>query len=172
MRTAMLVAVLTFAPRGLAAQRRPPDTLDVRSPAFSAGGPIPAEYTCDGTGVAPPLSWSTVPDGTQSITILVDDSDAPSDAFTLMLVNLIPPTTDHLDQGAALPEGAIAAVNDRGKLGYTPPCPPNGRHHYHFRVYALDLPFWARNRNDFINHAAGHILATGELVGTYQHEEG
>jgi Raf kinase inhibitor-like YbhB/YbcL family protein len=58
--------------------------------------------------------------------------------------------------------------------GYDGPCPPwNDKrvHHYHFKVYALDVPSLVLTGNFGPKEAeaaiAKHILAKGELVGTY-----
>jgi hypothetical protein len=45
------------------------------SPVFSPGGAIPSEHTCDGADTSPPLNWSGVPEGTQSLGLIVDDPD-------------------------------------------------------------------------------------------------
>jgi phosphatidylethanolamine-binding protein (PEBP) family uncharacterized protein len=56
--------------------------IEVRSSAFEDGDAIPARYTCDGPDVSPPLSWGSVPDGTQSLALVTDDPDAPRAALT------------------------------------------------------------------------------------------
>jgi Raf kinase inhibitor-like YbhB/YbcL family protein len=140
--------------------------LDLTSPAFENNEPIPSEYTCDGAQLPPPLSWTKVPQGTRSIAILVEDPDAPKGTFTHWLVTGIPPTTTSLT--TALPSGASASKNDAGTLGYTGPCPPSGTHRYAFRVYALDLDLpTQRSRTAFLAAIRGHVLASGQLVGTY-----
>lgn len=48
-----------------------------KSAAFSAGGDILREFNCDGLDVSPPLSWGEPPAGTRSISLIVDDPDAP-----------------------------------------------------------------------------------------------
>ena len=58
-------------------------------------------------------------------------------------------------------------------IGYRGPAPPpgHGLHHYHFRLYALDQPLRLGPGADVdaLQRAMqGHILATGELIGTYQ----
>lgn len=141
--------------------------IQVTSSAFASNEPIPSEYTCDGHASAPPpISWSKVPAGTKSIAVLVDDPDAPGGSFTHWLVTGIPASTTSLDK--SLPEGATAAKNGVGAMGYWGPCPPAGRHHYYFRVYALDTPLTASNRAEFLSASRGHILAVGQLVGTYE----
>lgn len=74
----------------------------------------------------------------------------------------------------------INGINDYAKVGmgqgggYDGPCPPWNDlrlHHYHFMVYALDVPtlgltgsFTGKQAEDAM---ATHILAKGEVVGTY-----
>jgi Raf kinase inhibitor-like YbhB/YbcL family protein len=146
-----------------------PPVLQVTSGAFGANQEIPPKYTCDGTQTTPPLAWSRVPAGTQSVAILIEDPDASSGMFTHWLVTGIPPTTTSLAAGAALPQGATAARNSTGRLGYDGPCPPHGRHRYVFRVFALDTAIPPpRDRDAFLSGISGHVLAEGRLVGTYQ----
>jgi phosphatidylethanolamine-binding protein (PEBP) family uncharacterized protein len=52
-------------------------TFSLTSPAFAEGGEIPMRYTCEGQDVSPPLAWSEPPSGTKSLTLIVDDPDAP-----------------------------------------------------------------------------------------------
>lgn len=164
MRNVILPLVLLAGASAAAA----PASLTVKSTAFSNGGAIPADFTCEGAGMAPPISWSTAPAGTQSIALVVDDPDAPKGDFTHLFITGISPTTTSIDRGEA-PRGALSQLNDTGKGGYTPPCPPNGTHHYHFRVYALDIKLpMAMTRADLDVQMRGHILAQGELVGTYE----
>jgi Raf kinase inhibitor-like YbhB/YbcL family protein len=166
---ALPAAVLADTPnsKNTAAPDRP--KLQVSSSAFAANQAIPPKYTCDGTQTTPPLSWSKVPAGTQSIAILVDDPDAPKGTFTHWLVTGIAPTTTSLAAGAALPQGAMAARNSKGEAKYAGPCPPEGRHRYVFRVFALDSAIASpRSKDDFLAAIDRHVLAEGELVGTYQ----
>jgi hypothetical protein len=143
--------------------------LQVTSEAFKPNAAIPEEYTCEGAETTPPLAWSRTPKGTKSIAILVEDPDAPGGTFTHWLVTGIAPTTTSLAAGAKLPEGAVAEKNDKGAEGYAGPCPPNGRHHYAFHVYALDISLAkSMTKSDFKGAIDGHVLAEGELVGTYE----
>lgn len=147
--------------------------LKVTSSAFTNNGAIPADYTCDGAQTTPSLAWSNVPRTTRAVAVLVEDPDAPSGAFTHWLVTGIPGTITSLSSGGALPEGAMAARNGKGDTGYFGPCPPSGRHHYFFHVYALDttIPSPA-TKEDFLSSIHGHILAEGQLIGTYQKAAG
>ena len=143
--------------------------LTLTSSAFGNNGAIPQEYTCDGGDKSPQLSWSKVPAGTKSISILVEDPDAPNGTFTHWMVTGLPPTTTSLAAGTALPEGAMAMKNGKGDKKYMGPCPPSGTHHYHFKVYALDIPaIQADSKSQLLATMDGHVLAEGELVGTYE----
>jgi len=145
-----------------------PTQLSVTSTAFTANGEIPSEHTCDGAQVSPPLAWTKPPAGTKSIALLVDDPDAPRGTFTHWIVTGLPANATSLPAGAKLPAGAMAGKNDFGATGWGGPCPPSGRHRYVFHVYALDIPL-AKTLGPaaFKAAIAGHVLAQGELVGTY-----
>ena len=165
MRTTFFTLCMLAAPAiALAA----PPRLVVTSSAFKPNGAIPTEYTCNGSEISPPLSWSAVPNDTRTIAILVDDPDAPGGTFTHWLVTGIPATSTGVLAGAALPDGAMAAKNDKGNMGYAGPCPPSGRHRYRFMVFALDtsVPRPA-NRAELLSSIRGHVLAKGELDATY-----
>ena len=154
-------------------------TLTLTSPAFTHNGPVPARLTCDGRDLSPELRWSNVPTGTQSLALIVDDPDAPDPAAPRMtwvhwvLYNLSPATAG-LPEGVAvrdLPSGTRQGVNDWGRTGYGGPCPPIGRHRYFHKLYALDtvLPDLRQPTKAALEQAmAGHVLASVELVGTYQ----
>lgn len=147
------------------------------SPAFSSGGSIPVEHTCEGADRSPPLSWSGIPAGTKSLALIVDDPDAPDPAAPRMtwvhwvLYNL-PPDSSGLPEGVAdLPAGTREGFNDWKRTGYGGPCPPIGRHRYFHKLYALDtvLPDLGRPGKAHLEKAMqGHVLAHAELIGTYQ----
>jgi Raf kinase inhibitor-like YbhB/YbcL family protein len=152
-----------------------PLTLRVESSAFGMNGSIPTQFTSDGDDIAPPLSWGQVPAGTKSIAVIVEDPDAPNpDApertFTHWIVTGIPATTTGLRGGNSLPDRAVVGKNDWGKREWGGPNPPVGRHRYFFKVYALDIELDAPNttRLELLAAMKGHILAQGELIGTYE----
>lgn len=147
---------------------RPSHMLSITSPSFIDSSAIPAQFTCDGQNTPPPLDFSQVPRSAQSLVLIVDDPDSPSGTWQHWLVWNLPPTTTHL--AGSLPDGAIQGKNDFGQISYGGPCPHTGTHHYHFRLFALDttlnLPSGA-NRPQIDQLMSGHVVATGELVGTY-----
>lgn len=151
------------------------ETLQVRSPAFEAGGVIPQKYACNGENISPPLAWEPGPQGTRSIALIVDDPDAPRGTFVHWVLYDLPANTQELPENMprdkALPDGAKQGVNSVDSIGYTGPCPPSGTHRYFFKVYALDamtnLPP-GRSKADLLQTLEGHILAQGQIMGTYR----
>jgi Raf kinase inhibitor-like YbhB/YbcL family protein len=153
--------------------------LTLSSPAFTAGGEIPARHTCEGADVSPPLEWSGATGRVKSLVLVVDDPDAPDPKAPKMtyvhwvLYNL-PGATTRLAEGAArggLPAGTREGKNDWKRTGYGGPCPPIGRHRYFFKLYALDaeLPDLGQPAKAQLEKAMeGHVVEKTELVGTYE----
>jgi len=144
------------------------------SAAFAPSGEIPARFTCDGRNLSLPLAWSNPPPAVRSFAIICRDPDAPSRTFYHWAAFDIPPSTNQLPENwAAHPTGSQQAVNDFGKTGYGGPCPPHGHgtHHYHLKLYALDVEHLDVPTNascrDVERAIAHHAVATAELIGTY-----
>jgi Raf kinase inhibitor-like YbhB/YbcL family protein len=162
---------ICIAQLGLAAEV---PALRLTSPAFADGGAMPPRFTADGEGVSPPLTWGEPPEGTMSLALIVEDSDAPSPQ---PLVHAI---VWHIDPGEGrLAEGAIAADaavetgrNSYLMTGWLPPDPPTGHgaHNYAFQLFALDsIPALegTPGRAALVEAIRDHILAAGVLTGTY-----
>lgn len=155
-------------------------TLILSSPSFTNNGVIPRQYTCDGGDVSPALVWSGVPAEAKSLVLIMDDPDAPDPAAPRMtwahwvLYNL-PPSSTGLAEGVAtlaLPPNTLEGLNDWNRPGYGGPCPPIGRHRYFHKLYALDtlLPDLKSPTKAKLEAAMhGHVIASSELIGTYQH---
>jgi Raf kinase inhibitor-like YbhB/YbcL family protein len=154
-------------------------SLQLTSTAFTQGGAIPARYTCEGNDSSPPLAWSGAPAGTRSFALVVDDPDAPDPAkpqrvWVHWVVYNLPATVAGLAENASrqgLPQRAAPGKNDSGKMVYGGPCPPIGRHRYFFKLYALDTELTglsSPNKAELTKAMNGHVLANGELMGTYQ----
>ena len=148
-------------------------TLSITSTAFAQGQPIPATYSCDGKSVSPPLSWSGAPAGTQSFALIMDDPDAPLGTFVHWVIYNIPASAGGLPEAfskdARLPDGTLQGSNGAGRVGYTGPCPPGGTHRYFFKLYALDttLEISGASKDQLLQAMQGHVLAQGELMGTF-----
>lgn len=122
------------------------------SPAVGVDGKLPAEYTCDGASVSPPLAWAKPPAGTKSFAVTMhhipglprpDNRPGEEKHVYLVLYN-IPATTTSLDKAIKkASEGPLATwgwgvntVNRRAE--YAPPCSKGpGDKKYTLTVYAL-----------------------------------
>ncbi len=150
-------------------------SLVVTSPAFDNETPIPSRYTCDGQDVSPPLEWTTGPVGTESYALIMDDPDAPGGTWVHWIAWNIKDTKlpeDERNQALAeTPLGQIShGTNSWDRIGYGGPCPPSGTHRYFFKVYALDRELDLgpeTTKQALVAAMEGHILARGELMGTY-----
>ncbi|PQJ35384.1 hypothetical protein BSZ35_12935 [Salinibacter sp. 10B] len=148
---------------------------------FAPAASIPAEYTCDGEDVSPPLSWRPPPKATESLALVVDDPDAPgTGAFTHWILFNLPPSVTSLPRayGAGDPRVDTESLtpregmNDFGDVGYGGPCPPIGEtHRYVFTLYALPSPLdlsAGADRAKVMTVLDGHVSTKAEHVGTYQ----
>ncbi len=106
---------------------------------FQHEGMIPKLFTCDDQDVSPHLAWDGVPEGTQSLALIVDDPDAPVGTWVHWLVCDIPPHVAEVPRGT-VPVGANQVRNNFGKVEYGGPCPPGGTHRYFHKLYALRVP--------------------------------
>lgn len=153
-------------------------TLTLSSRAFAPNGSIPTVYTCDGRDISPPLSWSSLPAGTKSLVLIMDDPDAPDPKAPRMtwvhwVLYNIPAEATGLEENAGkggLPSGTMQGINNWGRTGYGGPCPPIGRHRYFHKLYALDVvlsDLGQPAKGKLLQAMEGHILDRTELIGTY-----
>jgi Raf kinase inhibitor-like YbhB/YbcL family protein len=151
-----------------------PPTIEVTSIAFEPNTPLPISCTEDGVGAAPPLSFRGAPDSARSLVLLCEDPDAPLfEPYVHWLVYGVPPATEAMD--AHTQSAYRLGENGRGDPGFAPAAPPAGHgvHRYHFQVFALDVPVdlgAGADRGKVLELMKDHVVAWGELVGTYQRE--
>jgi Raf kinase inhibitor-like YbhB/YbcL family protein len=148
--------------------------IKVTSVAFQQGQPIPLQYTCAGVNISPPLEWSGVPKTAKTIAIVADDPDAPGGTWVHWVLYNVPADNigfvENVPASETLKAGGFQGKNDFGKIGYGGPCPPSGTHRYFFKLYAVDaeLPLKAgATRAELEKALEGHIVAQGQLMGTY-----
>lgn len=170
---------LVVAQPGLA----PDLALALTSPAFAKGGRLPPRFTADGEGVSPPLTWGEPPVGTAMLALLVEDADAPTpQPLVHAVVWGMAADAGRLAEGAIVADGEGAAGRDVGRNsflreGWLPPDPPTGHgaHRYCFQLFALGVgvgdPGPSPGRSAFVEAIAGHVLAAGLLIGTYDRGE-
>jgi hypothetical protein len=146
--------------------------LQLTSPAFDNGGPIPETYGYTAENVNPPLEIDGVPEETESVALVMDDPDAVEPAGNIwdhwVVWNIDPGTSTIPEDWDA--SGAVEGRNDYGEPGYGGPNPPDREHTYRFRLYALDqaLDLEPGSTTDQLESAmSGSIIAETQLEGVY-----
>src|SRR4029077_16840802 len=127
-----------------------------------------------------PLSWAGAPADTKSYFLIMEDPDSkkPPQPVIHWLAWNIPAQITGLREGLQKqdrledPTGMRQGPSTSGQIGYRGPRLPAGDppHHYHLQVFALDrqldVPPGA-DRDEVLAAVQGHVLASGELVGTF-----
>lgn len=148
--------------------------MNLTSPAFEHGTPIPRHFTCQGVNSNPPLHISDVPTEAKSLALIMDDPDAPGGTYVHWLFwNLDPRTEEILEDD--LHAAAAQGTNSARIEGYIGPCPPSGEHRYFFKLYALDAELGLAPGayvQDLAAAMEGHIIEECELMGRYAKENG
>lgn len=140
--------------------------LDVCSSAFADGGRIPLKYTRDGENISPPLQINHVPEEAVCLAVVMIDTDAPGGEWAHWVCWNIP-LTHHIHENDV---HGLEGTNDFLQKSYLGPCPPDGLHHYYFKVYALDslLDLPSRTKKDQLEKTmSDHIIGFGQLMGCY-----
>ncbi|HZW61103.1 MAG TPA: YbhB/YbcL family Raf kinase inhibitor-like protein [Candidatus Babeliales bacterium] len=146
-------------------------TVTITSTAFTNGSAIPMEHTCEGANFSPPLSFLGIPSQAKSLVLIVEDPDAPKGTFTHWIVYNLPPSVRTLDHKANIKElGGLEGVTSFNKKGWGGPCPPSGIHRYFFKLFVLDSMLNVEDESTHGIYAAmeGHVIAQGQLMGTYK----
>jgi len=144
--------------------------MKVISSAFEDGEMIPAIYTCDSDNINPPIEIEDVPEGAKSLALIMDDPDAPGGVFTHWMMWNISPSTKMITENEWL-DGAEQGINDGRELGYMGPCPPEGVHHYHFKLFALNSVLNLSgevSREKLEKEIENNLIEEAELVGLYK----
>lgn len=141
------------------------------SPAFVNNAFIPAQYTCDGDNISPPLTWSEAPEGTVEFALLFEDPDAPGGTLVQWILFGIPADADGAEEGKP-PPGALGGKNDYGRNDWSGPCPPVGKpHRFIFTLLALGEPSGlaegASPRDDLPYALSGKVLGQTQLTVRY-----
>jgi Raf kinase inhibitor-like YbhB/YbcL family protein len=170
MKRCLLLSVIISLPLFINCKNMKNPEITVSSTAFKNNGMIPSQYTCDGVDTSPQLSWSRGPEGTKTYALICDDPDAPMKTWVHWLIYNIPASVLSIPENDKGIKDALYGTTDFRRTGYGGPCPPSGTHHYHFKLYALDISLPLKSgasKAEIENTMKGHILASGELIGLY-----
>ena len=151
--------------------------LELTSPAFSDGGEIPRECGYKNGNEAPPLKINGITKRIKSLSLIMDDPDAMEPAGKVwvhwVVWNIEPLSLEHFQaENSQTPEIVFndKGMNDFGEVGYGGPAPPDKRHTYVFKLYALDSKLVLPDKStkaDVEKAMEGHIIEQTQLTGTY-----
>lgn len=169
----LFIYVEQSAENGVKLELVTPNIMKITSAAFENNGKIPSKYTCDAENVSPELSFSEVPENTQSLVLINNDPDSPArGGWTHWVVINMDPASAGITENSK-PSSGLETTTSFGKPGYGGPCPPSGSHRYYFYLYALDSPLdldESADKEDVEAAMEGHILEKAELLGNYERQ--
>ncbi len=144
----------------------------LESPAFSDWGEIPKKYGYKKDNISPPLKIMDAPSDAKSLVLIMDDPDAMGAVGRLwihwVVWNIDPKISDIAE--SSIPKDAIEGVTDFGEIGYGGPAPPDKRHVYVFKMYALNSKLSLQkgsNKKQVEDAMRDHIIAQTSLCGTF-----
>lgn len=148
--------------------------MELSSPAFRDGGPIPPQYGYTEANVNPPLEIADAPAEAESLVLVVDDPDALEPAGKVWrhwLVWNVNPTRKRIpEEWSTETATAVEGENDYGEVGYGGPNPPDGEHTYRFRLFALDTALdldAGATLDDLERVMERHVIDEAGYRGTY-----
>ena len=146
------------------------EDLKLTSSAFSDGNPIPRECGYKNGNKEPSLTISGKPEGTKSLVLIMDDPDAMA-AVGKVWVHWVAWNIDPtIELDDVVDHLSIEGMTDFGEVGYGGPAPPDKRHTYVFKLYALDSELDLPDKStkaDVEKAMEGHIIEQTQLTGTY-----
>ena len=137
--------------------------MDLISSDFQEGNEIPKKFGYKHENEQPNVEFGSIPDETKTLAIIMDDPDAMK-AVGKIWVHWL---TYH---DVADSNSKIEGKTDFDEIGYGGPAPPDGRHTYVFKAYALDAELELKegfSKQELEDAMKDHILAEAKLTGTF-----
>ena len=129
---------------------------------FSDGDEIPKKFGYKFENEEPNISFNRPPSNTTTLVLIMDDPDAMG-AVGKIWVHWL----QYHNLSAPSP---IEGKTDFGEIGYGGPAPPDKRHTYIFKAYALDAELELKegySKQNLESAMTGHIIAEAKLTGTF-----
>ena len=140
---------------------------------FKEGEEIPKNWGYKHGNKKPGIAMGHIPDRTEGIAIIMDDPDAMG-AVGKVWVHWLTYRRNDTDRELNLFANKLGKLvkgkNDFGEIGYGGPAPPDKRHTYIFKAYALDTALDLKegySKQELEDAMKGHIIAEAKLTGTY-----
>ena len=129
---------------------------------FDEGAEIPKKFGYKFENEEPNISFNRPPSSTTTLALIMDDPDAMDAVGKVWL---------HWLQYHNLTESSpVEGKTDFDEIGYGGPAPPDKRHTYVFKAYALDTELELKegfSKQELEDAMKGHILAEAKLTGTF-----
>ena len=139
----------------------------ISSEDFKEGEEIPKNCGYKHGNKQPQIDLVDLPAGTTALALIMDDPDAMG-AVGKVWVHWLYYTQQ--TESSGLFDFLISGKTDFGEIGYGGPAPPDKRHTYIFKVYALDTELHLKegfSKQELEDAMKGHIIAEAKLTGTY-----
>jgi hypothetical protein len=137
--------------------------MELISSDFQEGNEIPKKFGYKHENERPDIQFESVPNEARTLALIMDDPDAMKAVGKIWLHWLsYHNVTD--------PNSKIEGKTDFGEIGYGGPAPPDGRHTYVFKGYALGISLNLKegySKQELEDAMKGHILAEAKLTGTF-----
>ena len=144
--------------------------LKLESYDFSHGGEIPRKCGYKNGNKKPELSFSEIPEGTESLALIMDDPDAMGAVGKVWVHWVVWNINSNTAAMGNDSQNGTEGMTDFGEVGYGGPAPPDKRHTYVFKLYALDTTLDLPDKStkaDVEKAMEGHIIEQTQLTGTY-----
>ena len=129
---------------------------------FDEGAEIPKKFGYKFETEEPNISFNRPPSSTTTLALIMDDPDAMGAVGKVWL---------HWLQYHNLTESSqVEGKTDFGEIGYGGPAPPDRRHTYIFKAYALDTELELKegfSKQELEDAMKDHIIAEAKLTGTF-----
>ena len=143
--------------------------LSIISTDFEEGGEIPKNCGYKHGNEKPELDFMGMENEPFPWAMIMDDPDAMAAVGKVWVHYLV------YHQEKILPTGLsdfepVYGKTDFGEIGYGGPAPPDKRHTYVFKAYALDVELDLKegySKQELEDAMKGHIIAEAKLTGTY-----
>ena len=136
--------------------------MELISSDFQEGNEIPKKFGYKHENEQPNVEFGSIPDETKTLAIIMDDPDAMKAVGKVWV---------HWLQYHNLTDvSPIEGKTDFGEIKYGGPAPPDGRHTYVFKAYALDTVLDLNegySKQELEDAMNGHILAEAKLTGSF-----
>ena len=144
--------------------------LKLTSSDFLDGDEIPRYCGYKNGNREPLLTIGGTPEGTKSLALIMDDPDAMGAVGKVWVHWVVWNINSNTAAMGNDNQNGTEGMTDFGEVGYGGPAPPDKRHTYVFKLYALDTDLDLPDKStkaDVEKAMEGHIIEQTTLTGTY-----